>query len=192
MVLLAGANTCRMSLRTFLLKTWGYRVATAATAEEALAVLGVCGGQGCPNEVDLLIVDLPLPGFDEGGAGAGVLVEAKRMHPQLRTLVTSNHAAGYDSCAADVLLWKGIDSPAELLERVRILVARKRGPMPLRGVLDAARENEQKKPAAVPLPQFGSKSKGIKRFDLIAARADLRKKPVRSTAEERHAGVKHA
>jgi hypothetical protein len=51
------------------------------------------------------------------------------MHPQLPALIVSGTVTAYDRAGrADVFLPKGACSPAELLERVRILVARKRGP----------------------------------------------------------------
>jgi CheY-like chemotaxis protein len=137
-VLLAGADERRQSLRRFLLTTWGYSVATAATAEEALTLLRTKPQRRqrqfltardlarSGDEVDLLIVDLPLPGFD-----AKVLTEAKGLCPWLRTMLTSNHVfEAYDAYGADVTLARGGDSPAVLLERVKILVARKRGPRP--------------------------------------------------------------
>jgi hypothetical protein len=44
-------------------------------------------------------------------------------------MIISGTVAGYDRAGrADVFLPKGACSPAELLERVRVLVARKRGP----------------------------------------------------------------
>ena len=121
-VLCAGMNEDRMSRRAFLFATWGYRVAKAATAEEALATLKLLG-QEPSGAVDLLCIDLPLEGLTPK-----ILAEAKRRRPLLRTLITSNHSAYYDPYGADVLLTKGNDSPAELLERIRIMVVRKRGP----------------------------------------------------------------
>jgi hypothetical protein len=44
-------------------------------------------------------------------------------------MIVSGTVTGYDRAGrADVFLPKGACSPAELLERVRVLVARKRGP----------------------------------------------------------------
>jgi two-component system response regulator CpxR len=156
LILLVGSHLDRMSRRAFLLKTWGYRVTTAATAKEALATLEICGGQGSPNEVDLLLIDLPLMDLT-----AKILADAKHAHPGLRTLITSNHSAYYDPYGADVLLTTYGDSPARLLEQIRILVARKRGP--------------HKKPPPIPLPLFGSKSR----------------KPVVSEKAPRRAEAKH-
>jgi CheY-like chemotaxis protein len=150
-VLCAGADEQRMSLRVFLLETRGYGTLTATTAKEALAVLDSLG-KGIAGQVDCLIVDLPLPGLE-----ADTLVQARRLHPQLRTLATNNHAGWYDYLGVDVLLPKGADSNAELLERLRILVRRKPGP--------------KKEPVVDhTLKPFGVKSEGVHVPSLVAAR----------------------
>ena len=150
-ILCVGADESRLSQRVFLLKTCGYCALTATTAKEALAILSA----RLPGVVDLIVADLPLEDLD-----AEIFVQAKRMDPQLHPLATSNHSAWYDPLGADVLLRKGSDSPAELLERIRVLVVRKRGPKKkvLRTALEpapntgASRENEQKKPVASETP----------------------------------------
>jgi DNA-binding response OmpR family regulator len=114
-----GADEQRLSARVFLLKTWGYDALAASTAKEALAILM----DRLPGTVDVIVADLPLEDLD-----AEIFVQAKRMDPQVHTLVTSNHSAWYDPLGADVMLRKGSDSPAELLERIRCLTARKREP----------------------------------------------------------------
>lgn len=139
-VLCAGSHVDRLGQRAFLLKTWGYTVVTAATAKEALASLEVLA-KGITGQVDLLCIDLPLADLT-----SEILGEARRAHPGLRTIIVSNHFEYYDAYGADVMLSKGSNSAAELLERIRVLVARKRGP--------------KKKPVARALPPFGSKSKG--------------------------------
>ena len=58
--------------------------------------------------------------------GNELVRRAKDMHPQLPALIVSGTVTAYDRAGrADVFLPKGACSPAELLERVRILVARK-------------------------------------------------------------------
>jgi DNA-binding response OmpR family regulator len=120
-VVLVGADERKLSVRAFLFRTTGYKVATAATAKEALAVLQVLGA-GLTGDPDLLVVDLPLGDFD-----AGTIAEAMRLQPGLRTLVTDDHSYFYDPCGADGMLTRGY-TPADLLERCHVLCARKRGP----------------------------------------------------------------
>ena len=120
-ILCVDDNEQILSVRTFLLETRGYRVLTAQTSNEALALLD----RTTPGTIDLLIADLLLPGMD----GNELVRRAKHMHPMLPTLIISGTVAAADrALAADAFLPKGAGSPSELLERIRTLVARKRGP----------------------------------------------------------------
>jgi len=61
--------------------------------------------------------------------GNELVRRAKDLHPMLPAMLVSGTVTAYDRAGrADVFLPKGACTPAELLERVRILVARKRGP----------------------------------------------------------------
>jgi two-component system response regulator CpxR len=103
------------------LETRGYRVLTATNAAEALAVIEPME-QGA---LDLLLADLLLPGMD----GNELVRRAKAMHPMLPALIISGTVTAFDrALAADAFLPKGASSPAELLDRIKVLVARKRGP----------------------------------------------------------------
>jgi len=120
-ILCVDDNEQVLSVRTFLLETRGYRVLCALTSTEALEILE----RTTPGTLDLLIADLLLPGMD----GNELVRRAKQMHPLLPTLIVSGTVSTYDrALAADAFLPKGAASPAELLERIRVLVARKRGP----------------------------------------------------------------
>ena len=90
-------------------------------AAEALEYLN----DAAPGAVDLLLSDLVLPQMD----GNELVRRAKQVHPCLPTLLVSGTVTSYERAAeADAFLPKGAASPAELLDRIRILVARKRGP----------------------------------------------------------------
>lgn len=121
LILCVDDNEQTLSVRTFLLETRGYRVVNATTSHEALEILE----QTPQGTLDLLIADLLLPGMD----GNELVRRAKQMHPTLPALIVSGTVASFDrALAADAFLPKGAASPIELLERVKILVARKRGP----------------------------------------------------------------
>jgi hypothetical protein len=61
--------------------------------------------------------------------GNELVRRAKQLQPALPAMIVSNTAGGSDrACCADVFLPKGASSPAEMIERIRVLVARKRGP----------------------------------------------------------------
>lgn len=120
-ILCVDDNEQVLSVRTFLLETRGYRVLNATNGQEALDILD----KSESGAVDLLITDLLMPGMD----GNELARRAKERHPALPALIVSGTVAAADrAMAADAFLPKGAGSPAELLERVRLLVARKRGP----------------------------------------------------------------
>ena len=120
-ILCVDDNEQVLSVRTFLLETRGYRVIALTDPHQALEVIA----NSLPGSLDLLLADLIMPQMD----GNELVRRAKDMHPQLPALIVSGTVTAYDRAGrADVFLPKGACSPAELLERVRILVARKRGP----------------------------------------------------------------
>lgn len=124
-ILIVDSNEQTLSVRTFLLETRGYRVLTASTPSEALETVERTGVVAGPGTLDLMIADLLLPGMD----GNELVRRAKQMYPTLPTLLVSGTVTSYErALAADAFLPKGASSPIELLEKIRVLVARKRGP----------------------------------------------------------------
>ena len=124
-ILCVDDNETTLSVRTFLLETRGYRVITATTSKEALEILERSCTNGGPGSLDLLITDLLMPGMD----GNDLVRRAKQMHPMLPALIVSGTVASFDrALAADAFLPKGASSAVELLDKIRVLVARKRGP----------------------------------------------------------------
>ncbi len=120
-ILCVENNEQVLSVRKFLLETRGYRVLAMSSAAEALEHLQ----NALPNSIDLLLSDLILPQMD----GNELIRRAKGMHPTLPALLISGTVTNFDrAAAADAFLPKGACTPAEMLDRIRILVARKRGP----------------------------------------------------------------
>ena len=110
-----------LSVRKFLLETRGYRVLAMGSGAEALEYLH----GAIPGSVDLLLADVIMPQMD----GNELVRRAKQVHPGLPTLLISGTVSNFDrAAAADAFLPKGACTPAEMLDRIRILVARKRGP----------------------------------------------------------------
>jgi two-component system response regulator CpxR len=119
-ILCVDDNETALSVRKFLLETRGYRVIAVETSQEAIEILE----HTVPGRLDLMIADLLMPGMD----GNELVRRAKQMHPMLPCMIVSGTVANYDrALAADAFLPKGAGSSQELLERVRVLVARKRG-----------------------------------------------------------------
>jgi DNA-binding response OmpR family regulator len=66
-----------------------------------------------------------MPGFD----GIRLVEQIKSFSPETPTILLSAKVRTYDrETRADVFLSKGMYAPAELLDRVRLLLVRKRGP----------------------------------------------------------------
>ena len=120
-ILCVDDNEQILSVRTFLLETRGYRVIAIASPLDALEAVA----NSLPGTIDLLLSDLVMPQMD----GSELVRRAKEIHPSLPAMIVSGTVSAFERAGrADVFLPKGACSPAELLERVRILVARKRGP----------------------------------------------------------------
>ncbi|NYF77886.1 response regulator [Granulicella arctica] len=120
-ILCVDSNEQVLSVRTFLLETRGYRVLPVLSSQEALEYIQ----QAVPGAIDLLLCDLTMPQMD----GNELVRRAKQLQPCLPAMIVSGTVNAADrAVCADVFLPKGACSPAEMIERIRILVARKRGP----------------------------------------------------------------
>jgi DNA-binding response OmpR family regulator len=107
-----------LSIRKVMLETRGYRVIACASGEEAMEHFRKGG-------IDLVLTDLIMPGLD----GSKLVEEIKALSPQTPTILLSGKVRIYDrDTQADVFLPKGMYAPTELLERIRLLLVRKRGP----------------------------------------------------------------
>lgn len=118
-ILCVDDNEQSLSIRKVMLETRGYRVMTAITAADALEIFK-------KNPIDLVLSDLVMPDFD----GRQLIKEIKRLSPQTPAILFSGKITIFtdDEMPADVFLPKGCYAPVELLERVRLLLVRKRGP----------------------------------------------------------------
>ena len=117
-ILCVDDNEQSLSIRKILLETRGYRVIACNNGEQALVAFQNGG-------VDLVLTDLMMPGID----GSRLIEEVKRLSPQTPALLFSGRVKIYErDTLADLFLPKGMYEPAELLERIRLLLVRKRGP----------------------------------------------------------------
>jgi CheY-like chemotaxis protein len=120
-ILCVDDNEQILSVRTFLLETRGYRVIALTNPHDALEAIA----HSLPGAIDLLLCDLLMPQMD----GNELVRRAKHLHPTLPAMIVSGTVTAFDRAGgADAFLPKGAGSPAEMLERIRILVTRKRGP----------------------------------------------------------------
>ena len=117
-ILCVDDNEQSLSHRKIMLETRGYRVASFNRGEDAFERF-LLGG------VDLVIADMAMPGLD----GPQLIARIKEASPQIPAILISSKVRIYNhDSRADVFLSKGMYSPADLLEKVRVLLIRKRGP----------------------------------------------------------------
>jgi two-component system response regulator CpxR len=117
-ILCVDGNEQSLSIRKVMLETRGYHVVTCTGGQEALERFKKGG-------VDLVLTDLTMPGLD----GSKLIEEIKSLSPQTPAILLAGKVKLYDrDTKADVFLPKGMYAPVELLERIRVLLVRKRGP----------------------------------------------------------------
>ena len=117
-ILCVDDNEQSLSVRKFMLETRGYRVLTAVGSERALEIFREGG-------IDLVLSDLIMPYMD----GNELIRRMKELAPEVPAILISGSVKAFDRAnRADAFLPKGACSPVEMLERIRVMVARKRGP----------------------------------------------------------------
>ena len=117
-ILCVDDNDQLLSIRKVILETRGYRVIACANGREALEAFRRGG-------VDLVLADLLMPEMD----GSELIEQIKNISPETPAILFSGRVKLYErDTRADLFLPKGMYAPAELLERIRLLLVRKRGP----------------------------------------------------------------
>ncbi len=117
-ILCVDDNEQSLSIRKVLLETRGYRVLAFTDAQQAL-------NRFTQGGVDLVLTDLVMPGVD----GSKLIQGVKDISPETPAILLSGKVKIYEQeSGADLFLAKGMYLPADLLERIRLLLVRKRGP----------------------------------------------------------------
>jgi CheY-like chemotaxis protein len=118
-ILCVDDNEQCLSIRKILLETRGYRVVACSTGAQAIEAFRGGG-------VDLVLTDLVMPG---GVDGSQLIEQIKTISPHTPAVLISGRIKIYEhNSLADVFLPKGMYEPVDLLERIRLLLVRKRGP----------------------------------------------------------------
>jgi CheY-like chemotaxis protein len=118
-ILCVDDNEQELSVLKFMLMTNGYRVLTASNGQEAIAVFAT------EPQIDLVLADTTMPQM----SGGQLLERLKRMRGHVpMILLGDTQAANGELHVADAVLVKKNCSPQELLERIKVMSARKRGP----------------------------------------------------------------
>jgi two-component system, OmpR family, response regulator CpxR len=118
-ILCVDDNDQALAVRKFLLETrGGYRVVAASTGKEAMERFRTGG-------IDLVLSDLVMPQMD----GNELVRRMKEIAPEVPMILISGSVKAFDhGNRADAFLPKGTSTPSEMLERIRVMIARKRGP----------------------------------------------------------------
>jgi CheY-like chemotaxis protein len=117
-ILCVDDNEQSLSIRKFMLETRGYAVVACTNSADALAAFR-------NNGADLVLADLMMPGID----GADLVQQIKAVSPETPAIIFSGKIRMCDKdLQSDLFLPKGMHAPAELLDRIRLLLVRKRGP----------------------------------------------------------------
>jgi len=117
-ILCVDDNDQTLSHRKIMLETRGYRVVSFSRGEDALERFRQGG-------IDLVVTDMAMPGLD----GPQLIAAIKSVSPHIPAILISSKARIHDhESQADVFLARGSYAPADLLERIRLLLVRKRGP----------------------------------------------------------------
>jgi CheY-like chemotaxis protein len=131
-ILCVDHNEQALAVRKFMLETRGYRVLTALSSYDALEIFRIGG-------IDLVLSDLVMPQMD----GNEMVRRMKDLSPEVPTILVSCTVKAFERAnRADAFLPKGACTPAEVLERIRVMIARKRGPKKVlvQPVLEPAKE----------------------------------------------------
>jgi two-component system, OmpR family, response regulator CpxR len=117
-ILCVDDNEQALSIRKLMLETRGYRVVACTNGLQALEAFKQGG-------VDLVLSDFQMPGLD----GAGLVQKIKEISATTPAILFSGKIRAYEQDThADIFLPKGMYAPIELLERIRIMLVKKRGP----------------------------------------------------------------
>jgi two-component system, OmpR family, response regulator CpxR len=136
-ILCVDDNEQLLSIRKVILETRGYRVLACTSGREALNVFKQGG-------IDLVLTDLAMPEVD----GVELIDSVKDLAPETPAILFSGKVKIYErQTRANLFLPKGMYAPAELLEHIRLMLVRKRGPkkaaarLPLRPDVRTANTN---------------------------------------------------
>ena len=117
-ILCVDENEQDLSVLSFMLSTNGYRVLSATNAREAEELFG-------ENQVDLVLADYSRP--NSRGDQLVHKLKQRAQHVPMVLLADPSRMNGQIH-SADALLARKACSPMELLERIKVMSARKRGP----------------------------------------------------------------
>lgn len=118
-ILCVDDNEQELSVLKFMLSTNGYRVLAATSGQEAITQFSEA------PQIDLVLVDATMPQM----SGKQLVERLKHMASHVPMILLGDpQATGGEIHVADAMLAKKNCSTQELLERIKVMSARKRGP----------------------------------------------------------------
>jgi CheY-like chemotaxis protein len=126
-ILCVDDNEQELSVLKFMLATNGYRVLSASNGHEAIALFASA------PQIDLVLTDTNMPQM----SGSQLVQRLKRMAGHVPMILLGEARPGVPGApwagsgeihAADAMLTRRNGSTQELLERIKVMSARKRGP----------------------------------------------------------------
>ena len=118
-ILCVDDNEQELSVLKFMLETNGYRVLAAANGQEAVAIFATA------PQIDLVLTDTTMPQM----TGGQLVERLKRMRGHVPMILLGDlHATSAEMHVADAMIARKNCSTQELLERIKVMSARKRGP----------------------------------------------------------------
>ena len=117
-ILCVDDNEQELSVLKFMLATNGYRVVSATNGKDAIGIFA-------ETAVDIVLADFAMPQMN----GHQLVNRLKQLAGHVPMILLGDHQAmSGEIHAADALLAKKQCTPQELLERIKVMSARKRGP----------------------------------------------------------------
>ena len=118
-ILCVDDNEQELSVLKFMLATNGYRVLAAPNGQEAIAIFATA------PQIDLVLADTTMPQM----SGGQLVERLKRLRSHVpMVLLGDAQAVNAEMHVADAVLARKNCSTQELLERIKVMSARKRGP----------------------------------------------------------------
>jgi CheY-like chemotaxis protein len=112
-------NEQELSVTKFMLETNGYRVLSATNGQEAIAIFATA------PQIDLVLADVSMPQM----SGGQLVERLKRMRSYVPMMLLGDaQTATAELHVADAMIARKNCSTQELLERIKVMSARKRGP----------------------------------------------------------------
>jgi len=118
-ILCVDDNEQELSVTKFMLETNGYRVLAAASGQDAIAIFTTS------PQIDMVLADTTMPQM----SGGQLVERLKRIRSHVpMMLLGDGQAASAEIHVADAMIARKACSTQELLERIKVMSARKRGP----------------------------------------------------------------